>query len=152
MTALDQNTKTICELIDSCRDTQEAFRYAAETVASSALKRLFGLYAQQRSRFAEELGGFAAVDCTAAAQCQASFSIEASHRTDEAGLLSDCLRREESALALYRKALAERTLPTKARFLVSAQLALLERVHNRIESIGDATRPPAPASYRTATL
>src|SRR3954464_7306863 len=108
MTALDQNTKTICELIDSCRDTQEAFRYAAETVASSALKRLFGLYAQQRSRFAEELGGFAAVDCTAA-QCQTSFSIETSHCTDEAGLLSDCLKREESALALYRKALAERT-------------------------------------------
>src|SRR5947208_668309 len=120
MTTLDQNTKTISELIDSCRDTQEAFRYAAETVANSPLKTLFVLYAQQRSRFAEELGGLAGVDGTA--RCDHSFSIEKTRRTDEAGLLSDCLKREQSALALYRKALAERTLPTKARFLVSAQL------------------------------
>jgi hypothetical protein len=151
MTTVDQNTKTICELIDSCRDTHEVFRYAAETVASSALKRLFELYAQQRSRFAEELGGFAPVDWTSA-RCKTSFSIEANPLTDEAELLSDCLKREQSALTLYRKVLAERTLPTKARFLVSAQLALLERVHGRIESMRSAPRPPVPASYQSATV
>src|SRR5207248_549611 len=105
MTALDQSTKTICELIDSCRDTHEGFRWAAESVASSTLKRLFGLYAQQRSRFAEELGGFA--DNSSPVDREFTLAREPGRQVDETRLLSDCLQREKSALALYRKALAE---------------------------------------------
>lgn len=153
MSTLDQSTKTICDLIESCRDTQEGFLWAAEAAANYGLKRLFGLYAQQQSRFAEELGGWATADSRsgprAAATCQ-----DRSGRLDEAWLLSDCLRRERSALALYRKALEERTLPTKARFLVAAQLALLERVHNRMEAMDPATdaKISGVAAYPSATV
>ena len=49
--------------------------------------------------------------------------------------MQNCLDREKLTLALYRKAVASRTLPTRAHFLVSAQLALLEKVHNRIEHL-----------------
>ena len=148
MTTIDQSATTICELINSCREAHEAFRSAAEAAGSSVLKQLFGLYAQQRSRFAEELRGFASAEL--GTESQRSGDAEGwgrggtHHYTVEAELLESCLRREKSAMALYRKALAERTLPTKAHFLVSAQLALLERVHYRIETL----RPDA----RTAIL
>jgi hypothetical protein len=150
MTALDQSTKTICDLIDSCRDTQEGFLWAAEAAADGALKKLFGLYAQQRSRFAQELCPFAAVNRESAER--AGCFLDGHGSTDEAGLLDDCLRREKSTLALYRKALEEGSLPTKARFLVAAQLALLERVHSRIESMEPMVKGPRAVSYPAATV
>jgi hypothetical protein len=131
----DPSGNTIRELIESCRATHEGFRSAAQTVASSSLKQLFGLYAQQRSRFAEELSDWAIDSRTT--HGGGNLGESAMRFADEAELVRDCLAREKGVLAVYRKALTERTLPTKARFLVSAQLALLERVHNRIEAIED---------------
>jgi hypothetical protein len=128
----ETGSKTIHELIQSCQVTQEGFRTAAQGVASDALKQLFGLYAQQRSRFAAELSGLAQ---SGPASGQGTFGKSAMQFADEAELVRNCLAREKGALAVYRKALMEQTLPTKTRFLVSAQLALLERVHNRIEAI-----------------
>ncbi len=112
--------------------TQEGFRSAAQAVASNALKQLFGLYAQQRSRFASELSSLTDNAYSAASDAFDATETEFDPETDPVGT---CLARERGALAVYRKALLERSLPTKARFLVSAQLALLERVHHRIEAI-----------------
>jgi len=141
MTTLDQSASTIQELINSCREAQETFRSAAEAAPNSVLRQLFGLYAQQRSRFAEELAGLTTAEMAKESRRPVTFLPFA----DETELLASCLKLEKSALALYRKALAERVLPTKAHFLVSAQLALLERVHNRIEAL----RPGAPAAVLT---
>lgn len=129
----DAGNKTIQELIESCQVTHHAFRTAAQAVASDSLKQLFGLYAQQRSRFAAELSSLAENLSTSAAL--ETFPRNAVDFAEEAELVRSCLAQEKDALAVYRKALAERALPTRARFLVSAQLALLERVHDRIESI-----------------
>jgi hypothetical protein len=131
----DTGSKTIHELIESCQVTHEGFRTAAaQAVASGALKQLFGLYAQQRSRFAAELSGLADMG---PAGSQGTLCESALEFANEAELVRNCLVRERGALAVYRKALTEQTLPTKTRFLVSAQLALLERVHSRIEALGN---------------
>jgi hypothetical protein len=136
MTGLDQTGERIGELINSCRETHEVFRSAAQTAANTALKRLFGIYAQQRSRFAEELGGFAPAGPAGPVRSTANFSDgDSSQDWSERDVLQNCLAREKSTLALYRKVVAERALPTRAHFLVSAQLALLERVHERIEAL-----------------
>jgi hypothetical protein len=128
----ETGSKTIHELIESCQVTQEGFRTAAQAVASDALKQLFGLYAQQRSRFAAELSGQAELGSGGGQGTLGKCSMQFA---DEAELVRSCLAREKGAMAVYRKALMEQTLPTKTRFLVSAQLALLERVHNRIEAL-----------------
>src|SRR5205085_2051257 len=46
---------TVNNLIETLKDGQEGFRQAAEAVKDPQLKSLFSEYAQQRSRFANEL-------------------------------------------------------------------------------------------------
>ena len=129
MTALfDQSSRTIGNLIQSCGDSERSFRDAAHALTDSNLKQLFGLYAQQRERFAIELRGLTILEVRAAA-------LQESSSLTQRELLSDCLRREIFLIDLYRQAIAGRTLPTRAHFLVSAQLALLEKVHSRIQTL-----------------
>jgi hypothetical protein len=135
--ALDNSLQTISRLIDSCWRSEDSFRGASAAVTNSALKRLFAIYAQQRGRFAEELSSFTpgSVSMT---ERPMTIPQDQSTATDSE-LVSACLEREKHNLELYRGVLAERTLPTKARFLVSAQLALLERVYSRIETLHPQT-------------
>lgn len=118
------------KLIESCQQTREGFRCAAEAVSSSELKRLFGIYAQQRTRFAEELRQhLPSAD-------DASFGREAEWETLEASeALRRCFDADKRALDLYSQALASGGMPTKAHFLVSAQYSLLQRVHERVRGI-----------------
>jgi|SRR5688572_12035133 len=126
-TAFDHGLQAINRLIDSCRESEWGFRTASQTIANDNLKRLFSIYAQQRGRFAQELRSFAPYRVMPAA---AQTNVE-----ETVGLLRECLEREQNTLALYRQVHSDRNLPTKAHFLVSAQLALLERVHSRIEAL-----------------
>jgi hypothetical protein len=135
MTAMrDQSARTVCQLIDSCYRSQEGFRSAAQAVDDINLKRLLDIYAQQRTRFAEELRECMPSpllpDFVRRGEEQASAGLA----TDEkpANVLEDCLESDRRTLALYREALADRAIPTRAHFLISAQCSLLERVHDRM--------------------
>jgi hypothetical protein len=136
MTAPDHSFETICQLIGSCCDSQQSLRTAAETIENDALKRLFGIYAQQRQRFAEELRGFA----IQGVRSRPADDDESAPPEEEA--INHCLECERFLLSLYRKAVAGRTLPIRAHFLVSAQLALLENAHRRIEALGPQLDTP----------
>ena len=96
-----------------------------------SLKRLFEIYAQQRTRFAEELRqhlpaggdtedseGFATADWQAGHEC-----------------LARCMDSDLRTLQLYRQALANRDLPTRTHFLIASQFALLERAHERVSTL-----------------
>ncbi len=150
MTTLDPSAQLIRELIFACKETQAGFRSAAEAVTSGELKRLFVIYAQQRSRFAEELGGFLGEDV--GPNHGVVGVLETLIRTDETVVLRQCLERERSALAVYQKALNAKSLPTKTRFLVSAQLAFLERVYSRIEGISPAVCTPVLTPFAQIAL
>jgi hypothetical protein len=125
--ALENGTRTILQLIESCRHSQCGFQTAAQVLKDETLKRLFGLYAQQRARFAEELREIVA---TSDAGRAADFG-EGVRDAEE--LFEECLARDRSTLEVYRAALAEPILSRRVRFLVGAQLALLEKAHHRIE-------------------
>src|ERR1043165_1930725 len=109
MTAmLNQSSQTVRKLIDSCCETHQQFRSAAEAVGDNVLKQLFGLYAQQRCRFAEELRGYTSSE----EPRSISMTVSASSRafTTDADLLERCLRNDKQAMALYREALTDHTI------------------------------------------
>jgi hypothetical protein len=116
-------------LIQSCQQTREGFRCAAEAVDDNELKRLFSIYAQQRTRFAEELGQHLPPGASCGEENIDWDSLETSE------VLRHCLDADKRAFDLYRQALASGGMPTKAHFLVSAQFSLLRRVHERVRGI-----------------
>lgn len=126
-----RSTELMHELISSCQQAQKRFRCAAESVNNEDWKRLFSIYAQQRTRFAEELRQHLPAeeniqDCTGEA---------GGARSDGDDILRDCLDADQRSLEAYSRALAARSMPTKAHFLVSAQYSLLQRVHERVRGL-----------------
>ncbi|HEV8544600.1 MAG TPA: hypothetical protein VGR78_19595, partial [Verrucomicrobiae bacterium] len=136
----DQSSQTVCRLIHSCFRSQEGFHSAAQVVEDAGLKRLLGIYAQQRTRFAEELR----VCMPSSLEFDALSDPEQPERTvleddGAAGLLAECVESDRRTLALYREALADRSIPTRAHFLISAQCSLLQRVHDRMYGLLSAS-------------
>lgn len=138
--AIDQSSQIVRQLIDSCYEAHEGYRSAAEAVSDGTLKRLFGIYAQQRTRFAEELREYTSFDGSefevkkGAARTGGDFGDTLNEVSDER-LLQFCLESDRKTLELYRKALLERGIPSRAHFVISAQCSLMERVHDRINGI-----------------
>ncbi|HEX7860539.1 MAG TPA: DUF2383 domain-containing protein [Verrucomicrobiae bacterium] len=152
MTAtIDTKTMLVSQLINSCYTTQQGYRSAASAVEDQTLKRLFEIYAQQRTRFAEELRQYLpeadGFDLTGAG---VDVEPRTCARADKNTSIRECIEMDARNLALYREALAHRTLPTRTHLTISAQLALMERVHDRMnlmlaERRND--RPPLRVSF-----
>src|SRR4051812_30499997 len=131
---VEQTTGVVQRLIESCQEARQGFSLAAEATEDFTLKRLFNIYAQQRSRFAEELrecGGYERNHGDAASQLR-EWSLSA--RDNDRELLECCLAADEQTLQLYREAMRKH-IPRKAHFLISAQLSLMERVHERMHGL-----------------
>lgn len=138
MTAsLDSATDVVETLISSCRHTHEGFRSAAEAVTDEDLKRLFSIYAQQRTRFAEELRQH--LPAEVAGDDSRAISGTAWDEMGVHEVIRECLNAEKDALDLYSQALAKKAMPTKAHFLVSAQFSLLQKVHERVRGMFPGT-------------
>lgn len=137
MTAtVDHKTRMVSLLIRSCYTAQNGYRCAASAVEDETLKRLFEIYAQQRTRFAQELREYLPMEET-------DFAIEKSIASldGEAGnarpvsrqeSIRNCLEMDARNLALYKETLDHRALPTRAHFVIASQLALMQRVHDRM--------------------
>lgn len=128
---VESGSRVIRDLISSCCEAQESFRSAAANSEDDTLKRLFEIYAQQRARFAEELREHLPSNNEESAIEAGSSWTEA----DGDDSLRNCLDSDLRTLQLYRRALASRNLPTRTHFLISSQLALLERAHERVASL-----------------
>jgi hypothetical protein len=134
----DGGSRVMRDLISSCYEAQERFRSAAANSGDDTLKRLFEIYAQQRTRFAQELRQHLPSDSDESEIPDNGFESEAGDDNS----LRNCLDSDLRTLQLYRQALASRDLPTRTHFLISSQLALLERAHDRVSSLmhkSDAT-------------
>ena len=119
------------DLISSCYEARGRFQSAAEQSKDDQLKRLFQIYAQQRTRFAEELREHLhSSDDDNFASGVTQFG--SSGGTDS---IRDCLQSDWNSLQLYKQALASRELPTRTHFVISSQLALLERAHERVSTL-----------------
>jgi uncharacterized protein (TIGR02284 family) len=133
-------------LLDTCRDGERGFRFAAEHATRSDVKDLFTALAQQRGGFAEalaphvhRLGGQANTDGTTAGAIHRGWmnlkDAMTSHH-DEV-LLAEAERGERVAIEAYQEAL-QGMLPPTVSDLVERQHAAIQETHARMVALDRA--------------
>lgn len=139
---------TINDLIETLKDGQEGFKQAAEAVKDTRLKSLFSEYSQQRSRFAAELQTAVRslgedpekTSSTAGAMHRAWINLKSAiTRGDDAAILAECERGEDSAVSEFKKAMDEDgTSPV--RDIIVRQYGEVKSAHDRIRTLRDAAK------------
>ena len=138
---------TLNNLIETCKDGQNGFQAAADGVKNGDLKTLFHTYSQQRAQFAGELqqevrrlgGDPEKTGSLAATLHRGWIDIKvAVTGEDEAAVISECERGEDSARRNYEDALADENLPGDIRSIVERQFTQVKEAHDRIRSLGKA--------------
>jgi uncharacterized protein (TIGR02284 family) len=140
---------TINSLIETLKDGQKGFQQAAEGVKDPNLKSLFSGYSQQRARFATELQRRAR-DLGESEPEKTSSAAGAMHRAwiniksvvtsgDDAAILAECERGEDSAVSEYKQAM-EDNLTSPLRELVSRQYSEVKTAHDRIKTLRDTAK------------
>src|ERR1051325_8297684 len=144
----DNAISTLNNLIETCKDGQNGFQAAADGVKNGDLKTLFHTYSQQRAQFAGELqtevsrlGGDPEQTGSVAASLHRGWINIKSAVTgeDEAAVISECARGEDSAVRNYEAALADEDPPADIRSIVERQFAQVREAHDRIRSLEKAT-------------
>ena len=136
------------DLIETLKDGQEGFRAAATEVEADELKKLFGEYSLQRSKFAGELQAMAhslgeqepATTGTVAAKLHRGWMNLKSALTskDAHAILAECERGEDSAVAEYKEALEADGLPADVQETLRAQFTEVKAAHDRIRNLRDS--------------
>lgn len=142
-----QTTKEVSNhlnsLIQTCRDGERGFQSAAEAVEDTQLRSLFRDLSAQRNQFALELetevarlGETPATEGTVMGALHRGWINlkSAIAGNDEAAVVSECERGEDSAVAAYRDAL-EADLPESTRSLVARQYSFVQAAHDRVRAI-----------------
>jgi len=131
------------DLIETCRDGQNGFQTAADSVKNPELKSLFYSYSQQRAKFVGELqdevrhlGGDPETAGSVAASLHRGWIDIKSAVTggDDGAIISECERGEDAAVSTYRDAL-DKDLPASVRSIVERQFASVKEAHDRIRSL-----------------
>jgi len=133
-------------LLETCRDGELGFRFAAQHATDAEIKELFTTLAQQREAFAEalaphvhRLGGQANTGGTTAGTIHRGWmnlkgAMSTNH--DEA-LLGEAERGERTAMHAYQQAL-EGMLPPTGSDLIESQHAAIREAYARIVSLDSA--------------
>jgi len=130
-------------LVETNKDGQEGYQQAAEGVTRSDVKTLFYELGQQRAKFAGELQ--ALVRELGGDPETTSSTVGALHRSwinikslvtgkDEAAILSEAERGEDSAVNSYKKALEE-NLPANVQTVVQAQATEVKVAYDKVKSM-----------------
>ena len=140
---------TVNSLIETLKDGQEGFRQAAEAVNDPQLKELFTGYSEQRARFANELQ-IQARQLGETKPEQSSSAAGALHRAwinlksaatsgDDAAILSECERGEDSAVKEFEEAMDDGLSPALGE-IVSRQFREVKHAHDQIKILRDTAR------------
>ena len=141
--AEDTERDVLNRLIQTCRDGERGFRYAANHVRSPEVKVLFLEIAGQRDEFAGEilphaqrLGGAAAPDGSIAGALHRGWMTikDAIGTHDDAVIIREAERGERIALAAYEDALDGVLHPT-TRGVIERQCAHVRQSHNRVHAL-----------------
>ena len=133
-------------LLETCRDGEHGFRFAAEHASSPDLRDLFTTLAAERERFAEELvphlyrlGGQAASAGSTGATVHRGWMSLMSRVTghEDHVLIAEAERGERHAIQVYADALRG-MLPPDAVDLVERQQANLREAYARIVALDRA--------------
>jgi uncharacterized protein (TIGR02284 family) len=129
-------------LMETCKDGERGFRYAANHIKDASMKTLFLEIASQRQRFASDLlphaqrlGGASEADGTAAAALHRGWMTikDALTGHDDKAIISEAERGESAAVAAYKDAV-ESMLPPTTRDLIERQYEDIRRSHERIRA------------------
>jgi uncharacterized protein (TIGR02284 family) len=135
---------TLNDLIETCRDGENGFRTAAESLKDHYAKGIFERYGRQRAEMARELeqevgrlGGTAATrGSTSGALHRGWMNIKSAVAgSDDAAIIAEAERGEDVAKSAYEKALASRTLPAGAHELVEQQAAIVRATHDEVRAL-----------------
>jgi uncharacterized protein (TIGR02284 family) len=142
----DDVISTLNGLIETCKDGQNGFQEAAEGVERSDLKSLFYEFSQQRAQFAGELqslvqslgGDPENTGSMAAALHRGWINIKSAVTgKDEAAILNECERGEDSAKDTYKDALKQ-SLPANIMETVQTQYVAVQSAHDRVKALRNA--------------
>jgi uncharacterized protein (TIGR02284 family) len=147
--ALDNSDviSTLNNLIETCKDGQNGFQTAADGVKNTELKTLFHAYGQQRAQFAAELqaevrrlgGDPSQTGSVAATLHRGWINIKAAVTgEDEAAVIAECERGEDSAVRNYQEAI-NAGLPEDIRAIVERQYMEVKEAHDRIRALERAS-------------
>ena len=160
-TSIDNDAviSTLNGLIETCKDGQEGFKEAAEGVERSDLKSLFYEFSQQRAQFAGELQSL--VQSLGGDPENSGSMTGAIHRgwiniksavtgKDEASILNECERGEDSAKNTYKEAFEE-PLPSNVMETVQTQYQAILSAHDRVKALRDASNNESTNKSRIVT-
>src|SRR5436305_26090 len=125
----DRVISTLNDLIETCKDGEAGYHWAADGVEDAELKSLFNRYAQQRAQFASELrsevrhlgGDPEDSGSTGGALHRGWINVKSAVTgKDREAIISECERGEDAAVESYEEALKE-SLPGEAQMLVDRQ-------------------------------
>ena len=134
---------TLNGLIHTCRDGEEGFRMAADAVKDTQLRSLFRDLSAQRAQFATELE--AEVVRLGEVPTTQGTVMGALHRgwmnvknavvgSDDATIVSECERGEDSAVAAYQDAM-DHDLASVTQSLIAKQFSFVQAGHDRVRAI-----------------
>jgi uncharacterized protein (TIGR02284 family) len=126
-------------LIQTCREGEKTFTTAAENIHNSEFRRLFNIFSQQRAQFFSELqtevhrlGGSPSDTGTARDRIRRTWgNVKSLVVRDEATIVADCEREEETAVNDYQEAL-KADLPLDVQYVVKRQYMDIKDAYDRI--------------------
>lgn len=144
MSANNDQVSALNKIITTLYDGENGFKEAAKEVDNTSLATRFRGLAQQRYDFGHEVKPFIKqlggdVDkggSTAATLHRAWIDLKtALAGNDEAAVLAECVRGEESAVDTYQEVIADKNLPTGARDVLRTQLSAITTSLNEMRSL-----------------
>jgi uncharacterized protein (TIGR02284 family) len=142
----DKTIATLNDLIETCKDAQEGFKQAAEGVTSQQLKDTFYKYSQERAGYVGDLQNLVRTlggdpeesGSTAGALHRGWINIKSAITgNDDAAILNECERGEDSAKNQYKEA-QKQDLPDYVRDIVQTQFNGVLAAHDHVRTLRDA--------------
>jgi len=137
---------TLNNLIETCKDGENGFRTAADSVTNNQFRTLFNAYARQRAQFAAELqaevrrlgGDPERTGSSAGAMHRGWINLKAAVTGgDEGAIIAECERGEDSAVKNYHEA-QQAGLPGGVQAIVERQYMHVQAAHDRIRDLEKA--------------
>src|SRR5262245_25384071 len=130
-------------LVEACGRAERLFRGAAEDIRNSEFRRIFNIFAQQRTQFISELqaethrlgGDVGTIGSHAAGEPLTTIPLGRSSAQadirDEAAVIVECKREEEASVNDYQEAL-KADLPLDVQYVVKRQYMDIKDAYDRI--------------------
>ena len=140
---IDDVRSSLNGLIETCKESGEGFKLAAEKVTEPDIRMLFLKYSSQRAQFAGELqaeilalGGEPSTAGSVAGAIHRGWSGLKSAVTVEhdVTVLDEAERGEDSALRNYHEALSK-DLPSNLRVIVERQYWEIRKTHDNVRAL-----------------